>query len=108
MDAFPTGGSSNGGHTSAGRRPTTGGRPRVPGGDHLCSHVRVHLAAAAAGVRPGLAWPTVYRGFARWSQDRVWARLHRILLDELGALGELDWSRCAIDSVSLRATKGGH
>lgn len=24
------------------------------------------------------------------------------------SLGELDWSRCAIDSVSVRAAKGGH
>ncbi|WBY24786.1 IS5 family transposase (plasmid) [Streptomyces goshikiensis] len=50
---------------------------------------------------------TVYRRFAQWSRARVWARLHRVILDELGARGELDWSRCAIDSVSLRAAKGG-
>ncbi|MGW2689881.1 IS5 family transposase [Streptomyces sp. NPDC001414] len=56
----------------------------------------------------GPAWPTVYRRFAQWSRDRVWARLYRVILDELGARGELDWSRCAIDSVSLRAAKGGH
>lgn len=45
---------------------------------------------------------------AQWSRQRVWARLYRVILDELGARGELDWSRCAIDSVSLRAAKGGH
>lgn len=56
----------------------------------------------------GPAWPTVYRRFAQWSRDRVWARLYRVILDELGARGELDWSRCAIDSVNLRAVKGGH
>ncbi len=55
----------------------------------------------------GLAWPTVYRRFAQWSRDRVWARLHRIVLDELGRRGELDWSRCAIDSVSVRAAQKG-
>lgn len=27
----------------------------------------------------------------------MWAKLHRIVLDELGARGELDWSRCAVD-----------
>jgi transposase len=54
----------------------------------------------------GPAWPTVYRRFAQWSRDRVWARLYRVILGELGARGELDWSRCAIDSVSLRAAKG--
>ncbi len=56
----------------------------------------------------GPAWPTVYRRFAQWSRARVWARLHRVILDELGSRGELDWSRCAIDSVSVRAVKGGH
>ncbi|MFF9003043.1 IS5 family transposase [Streptomyces achromogenes] len=50
---------------------------------------------------------TVYRRFVQWSRDRVWARLRRVILDELGTRGELDWSRCAIDSVSLRAAKGG-
>ncbi|GAB2828896.1 hypothetical protein GCM10027073_67060 [Streptomyces chlorus] len=47
-------------------------------------------------------------GHSGWMRARVRARLHRIVLDELGARGELDWSRCAIDSVSLRAIKGGH
>ncbi|CAM5648482.1 Transposase OS=Streptomyces pilosus OX=28893 GN=GCM10010280_38830 PE=4 SV=1 [Streptomyces pilosus] len=37
----------------------------------------------------------------------MWAKLHRLVLDELGGRGELDWSRCAIDSVSVRALKGG-
>ena len=55
----------------------------------------------------GPACPTVYQRFARWSQARVWARLHRVVLDTLGAQGELDWSRCAIDSVSVRAAEGG-
>jgi transposase len=50
---------------------------------------------------------TVYRRFAQWSRNRVLARLHRVILDELGSRGKLDWSRCAIDSVSIRATKGG-
>jgi transposase len=52
------------------------------------------------------SWQTVYRRFAEWSSARVWAKLHRVILDELGARGELDWSRCAIDSVSVRAAEG--
>lgn len=55
----------------------------------------------------GPSWQTVYRRFAQWSRARVWARLHRVTLDELGIRGELDWSRCAIDSVSLQAAKIG-
>ncbi len=38
----------------------------------------------------GSAWPTIYRRFAQWSRDRVWARLHWVTFDELGARGELD------------------
>jgi hypothetical protein len=56
-------------------------------------------------ARTGLAQG--YRRFAQRSRDRFWARLHRVILDELGARGELDWSRCAIDSVSLRGGRRG-
>lgn len=37
----------------------------------------------------------------------MWAKLRRLVLDEPGARGELDWSRCAIDSVNMRALKKG-
>lgn len=37
----------------------------------------------------------------------MWAKLHRLVLDELGARDELDRSRCAIDSVNTRALKRG-
>lgn len=47
----------------------------------------------------GLSGATAHRRFSEWSKGRVWAKLHRVVLDELGARGELDWSRCAIDSV---------
>ena len=50
---------------------------------------------------------TAFRRFTEWTEARVWAKLHRLILDELGARGELDWSRCAIDSVHLRAMKRG-
>lgn len=53
------------------------------------------------------SWSTVYRRFAEWSKARVWAKLHRLVLDELGWKGELDWSRYAIDSVNMWAMKEG-
>ncbi|ATL86965.1 hypothetical protein CFP59_08691 [Streptomyces malaysiensis subsp. malaysiensis] len=55
----------------------------------------------------GPSGATAHRRFTEWSQARVWAKLHRLVLDELGSRGELDWSRCAIDSVNMRALKGG-
>jgi transposase len=55
----------------------------------------------------GPSGTTAHRRFAEWSRARVWGKLHRLVLDELGAHGELNWSRCAIDSVNMRAVKGG-
>ncbi|MEW2094327.1 IS5 family transposase [Streptomyces sp. NPDC006682] len=91
-------------------RPQGGGRRR--GGDREALAAIVFVAASGCSWRQlppvfGPAWLTVYRRFAQWSRGRVWAKLCRVILDELGARGELDWSRCAIDSVSLRAAKGG-
>ena len=91
-------------------RPQGGGRRRA--GDRECLAAIVMVATSVCTWRQvpplfGRAWPTVYRRFARWSKERVWARLHRVILDELGARGGLDWSRFAIDSVSVRALKGG-
>ncbi|GAA2439002.1 hypothetical protein GCM10010405_22930 [Streptomyces macrosporus] len=37
----------------------------------------------------------------------MWAKLHHVILDELGARGQPAWSRCAIGSVSVRAAKKG-
>ncbi|MFF1716276.1 IS5 family transposase [Streptomyces sp. NPDC058268] len=86
-----------------------GGRRRA--GDRQCLAAIVFVATSGCSWRQlppvfGPAWPTVYRRFARWSQARVWARLHCVILDELGARGQLDWSRFAVDSVSVRALKG--
>ncbi|GAA3491759.1 hypothetical protein GCM10018987_58420 [Streptomyces cremeus] len=55
----------------------------------------------------GPSGATAHRRFSEWSKARVWAKLHRVVLDELGARGELDWSRCAIDSVNMRAVRRG-
>ncbi|MFF7048171.1 hypothetical protein ACFY94_07380 [Streptomyces griseorubiginosus] len=41
------------------------------------------------------------------TEAKVWATLHRLVPDELGARGELDWSRCAVDCVSARAFQAG-
>ncbi|GGT73906.1 transposase [Streptomyces atratus] len=92
------------------KRPQGGGRRRAGDREVLAAVIFVATSGCTWRQLPpvfGPAWQTVYRRFAQWSRDRVWARLHRVVLDELGARGELDWSRCAIDSVSVRAAKGG-
>lgn len=55
----------------------------------------------------GASWQTVHRRFTAWSAARVWAGLHRVVLDRPGVNSEPDRSRCAIGSVSVRAGKAG-
>jgi transposase len=49
---------------------------------------------------------TCWRRLGRWQQAGVFDRLHRILLAELDAVGELDWSRACVDGSHIRAKKG--
>ncbi|MEU9523502.1 IS5 family transposase [Streptomyces sp. NPDC048224] len=91
-------------------RPQGGGRRRY--GDRQVLAAIVFVAATGCTWRqlpPGFgpSGPTAHRRFTEWSRARVWGKLHRLVLDELGARGALDWSRCAIDSVDMRAAKGG-
>ncbi len=93
--------------------------PVRPRGGGRCRHGdRQVLAAIASVATTGCMWrqlppdfgpsgPTVHRRFTEWSRAQAWDKLHRLALDGLGARGELDWSRCAIDSANKRATKGG-
>ena len=50
---------------------------------------------------------TCWRWLRDWQQAGVWEQLHHRLLDWLGDDGQVDWSRAAIDSVSVRARRGG-
>src|SRR5205809_1597418 len=49
---------------------------------------------------------TGYRGMVEWQQAGVWERLHAVLLSELQAAGELEWSRAVADSSHVQAKKG--
>lgn len=91
-------------------RPQGGGRRRYGDREVLAAIVFVATSGCTWAQLPpsfGPSGPTAHRRFSEWSKARVWAKLHRLVLDELGARGELDWSRCAIDSVNMRAMKRG-
>ncbi|MGP4009921.1 transposase [Streptomyces sp. 4N124] len=49
---------------------------------------------------------TCWRRLERWQEAGVFDQLHRILLAELNAAGQLDWSRACVDGSHIRAKKG--
>ncbi|WP_079110087.1 hypothetical protein [Streptomyces roseifaciens] len=54
----------------------------------------------------GTSPATAHRRFTVWTEAGLWRRLHRAVLDELGAHGEVDWTSAIVDAASVRA-KGG-
>jgi transposase len=49
---------------------------------------------------------TCWRRLRVWQEAGVWQRLHELLLAELHAAGELDWSRAVADASQIQAKKG--
>jgi transposase len=88
-----------------------GGRPRL--GD------RQALTGILFVLRTGLPWEDLpaelgcgcgmscWRRLRDWQADGTWTRIHAELLARLQAAGKLDWSKCVIDSSSVRAAFGG-
>ncbi|GHA90666.1 transposase [Streptomyces clavifer] len=78
-------------------RPQGGGRRRHGDREVLAAIVFVATSGCTWQQMPsasfGPSGATTHRRFSEWSKARVWAKLHRLVLDELGARGELDWSR---------------
>ena len=79
---------------------------------------RAALSGILFVLQTGIAWEhlpqelgfgsgmTCWRRLRLWQEDGVWERLHELLLSELHAAGELDWSRAVCDSSQIQA-KGG-
>ena len=69
-------------------------------------------------LKSGIAWAdlppqfgcsgtTCWRRLRDWNAAGVWKKLQKILLSKVNGLGLLDWSRCVIDTSSVRAVFGG-
>lgn len=54
----------------------------------------------------GVTVPTAHRRFTDWTKAGFWRRLHCAVLDELGSLGLIDWSRAVLGGAAVRAEKG--
>ena len=93
--------------------PKTQRRFRYPGRKRLPD--REALQGILFVLHTGIAWrhlplelgfgsgATCYRRLDEWQRARVWERLHALLLAELRAAGELEWSRAVADSSHVQA-----
>jgi transposase len=94
-------------------RPPYGGRHRaIP--DRACFAAIVYMARTSTPWRLlparelGCGSPaTCWRRLTVWATAGVFDALHQEVLDRLGAQGQLDWSRASVDSMSVRAKRGG-
>ena len=87
-----------------------GGRPRLDN--------RMALTGILFVLKTGCPWEylpkemgcgsgmTCWRRLRDWHEAGVWARIHQVLLDELGQGERIDWARASLDSSSIRAKKG--
>jgi transposase len=87
-----------------------GGRRRIDDRAVLAAILYVLATGCPWAALPssfGVTRPTAHRRFSEWTKAGLFAALHQAMLDLLGAAGQIDWSRAAVDAMQVRAVKGG-
>jgi transposase len=69
----------------------------------LASGIRWDRLPQQLGYGSGM---TCWRRLRDWTAAGVWDQLHALLLAELHAADQLDWSRAIVDSSHVRAKRG--
>ena len=94
-------------------------RPPRPKGGRPPVDDRKALTGILFVLKTGIPWEdlppemgcgsgmTCWRRLHDWQQAGVWTRLHQVLLNQLQAADQIDWSRAAVDRASVRAVFGG-
>ena len=93
-------------------RPPPGGRHRaIP--DRNCFAAIVSMARTSTPWRRlparelGCGSPATCWRRTEWADAGVFDQLHLQVLDRLGEQGRLDWERASVDTMSVRAKRGG-
>src|SRR5262245_45487873 len=84
------------------------GRKRLPDRQALQGILFVLYTGIAWRHLPpelGFGGSTCHRRMDEWQRAGVWERRHELLLAELRAVGEIEWSRAVADSSHLQAKK---
>lgn len=92
------------------KRHQGGGKPRIDD--------RAALAAILYVLESGCSWRAIpssfgisksaaHARFSQWTQCGLFTRLHLAILDLLSQAGQIDWTRCSLDSMQVRALKKG-
>jgi len=94
----------------AARRFRYPGRKRLPDRQALQGILFVlYTGIAWRHLPPELGFgggSTCHRRMDEWQRAGVWEKLHALLLAELRAAGEIEWSRAVADASHVQAKKG--
>src|SRR4051794_23509795 len=116
MRASPGAGPGGPGGRPGPLRPTRERRFRYPSSKPFDE--RLALQGIVFVLHTGIGWEhlpqelgfgcgmTAWRRLRAWQEAGVWQRLHELLLAELHAAGEIEWSRAVADSSHVQAKKG--